>query len=689
MTVSTLFSNTRQLLITSTLSSLLALGSITGANATSIAYFDHGIDTDFAADIPRVLAGFDFVNDDDIPDDESPNKHGTSVGQVLLNDTRVTNIVPIKVTAPGYAWDLERGNAAMRYILTLDDVRVIDFQYLQPIDVSLLQQAVKQNKVIVTQAGNHSLDSPNLGATLIPLLNGGGLIVGGLDSNDQIHQSSNRAGDLADHYVVAPAFNSFTDTQGTSLAKPHVSAAAALLIEAAPNLSAKQVVEIIKTTATDLGEVGVDPIYGHGKLNVERALSPQGLGSVGGESGNGSGGGSGGGAIAALAIGGAIGWALMNRSKTLQKTLVLDSYDRPYYFDLASRAPKVGLQDTTSILGFKQTSAEITQYQQHTGIAGFDSQTLSLGANRPTTVSDWFNPMEADERDSQLSFALDQTSADGDSLSMVLNQPLALHFGAASQSAALSGLSSSQLFASPFLGYAGQNVGVRFGQQNSSTLGLLKTSFGLSSNDDQGRHGASSDAILLETLVEKDQGSVGLQLAYTEETDALFGSADNGPLSVGGAQTLSIALSGHYALSERVTLFGQYAYGTTAVQAEKGSLLNGFSRLNSQSAALGLSAKKLFHSEDQLALSVSQPLHVSQGWVDLHTPTSQDSQFSPIYENERVNLGAAGTPETRLELGYSRPLGSFSLNSHLVYRNNTYADDGEQYGVAIHLSKQW
>jgi len=63
---------------------------------------------------------------------------------------------------------------------------------------------------------------------------------------------------------------------GTSMATPHVSAAAALIIARHPNLSPQQVADRLKSTATKLSTLGKKPHtreYGYGLLNIEIAVS--------------------------------------------------------------------------------------------------------------------------------------------------------------------------------------------------------------------------------------------------------------------------------------------------------------------------------------------------------------------------------------------------------------------------------
>ncbi|MCT4608395.1 MAG: S8 family serine peptidase [Pelagimonas sp.] len=60
---------------------------------------------------------------------------------------------------------------------------------------------------------------------------------------------------------------------GTSMAAPHVSGALAILMEAYPNMTPGQLTQLMFSTAEDLGVAGVDRIYGHGLLRLDRALA--------------------------------------------------------------------------------------------------------------------------------------------------------------------------------------------------------------------------------------------------------------------------------------------------------------------------------------------------------------------------------------------------------------------------------
>jgi len=77
-------------------------------------------------------------------------------------------------------------------------------------------------------------------------------------------------GILKERGVVAPY--KINGKQGTSFSTPYVTAVAAMIKSRAPQLTPKEVANIIFITADDLGEPGVDDIWGHGLVNPTRAM---------------------------------------------------------------------------------------------------------------------------------------------------------------------------------------------------------------------------------------------------------------------------------------------------------------------------------------------------------------------------------------------------------------------------------
>lgn len=74
---------------------------------------------------------------------------------------------------------------------------------------------------------------------------------------------------------------------GTSAATPHVSGAAALILDRYPTYNVSQLWECLTATAIDMGSSGKDNIYGHGRLNVSSCSAITGTSIVVGGGGGG------------------------------------------------------------------------------------------------------------------------------------------------------------------------------------------------------------------------------------------------------------------------------------------------------------------------------------------------------------------------------------------------------------------
>lgn len=144
--------------------------------------------------------------------------------------------------------------------------------------------------LVVFAAGNGSQANPSTIAalpTLAPELEKGWLAVVAVDSNNpgQLASYSNKCGSAADFCLAAPGnvvvsgkddtatSLSYYIADGTSLAAPQVSGAAALVWQAYPYFSNDLVRQTLLGTADDIGAPGVDPVFGYGELDVGRAVN--------------------------------------------------------------------------------------------------------------------------------------------------------------------------------------------------------------------------------------------------------------------------------------------------------------------------------------------------------------------------------------------------------------------------------
>ena len=165
--------------------------------------------------------------------------------------------------------------AAFNHIAKLEGVKVVSHSGASVANtpLSALQAVANAGKIIAFAAGNFAGASPAGDASKVGEMNGLGIVAGGLTPDGQgIQNFSNRAGFQQDWYILAHTNSLITSSNGTSMSAPRVAAAAATVIENHGFLAPDQVVQILLNTADDLGEAGVDPVYGHGALNLEAAL---------------------------------------------------------------------------------------------------------------------------------------------------------------------------------------------------------------------------------------------------------------------------------------------------------------------------------------------------------------------------------------------------------------------------------
>lgn len=147
--------------------------------------------------------------------------------------------------------------------------------------------AVDNDAIFVWAAGNeYQEESGALSAMPLafPDLNGHFVNVVALDNYDEIAWFSNQCGITQNYCIAAPGVGWKTDTStyvnGTSFATPVVSGAIATIKEKFPYLNASTITQILFTTATDLGDPGVDSVYGWGLLDMEKATNPVGTPTI-------------------------------------------------------------------------------------------------------------------------------------------------------------------------------------------------------------------------------------------------------------------------------------------------------------------------------------------------------------------------------------------------------------------------
>ncbi len=645
--------------------SLLITLAATPGYAQVVAVVDSGV----APGTPNVIpGGFDVFNNDDDPEDQTASLHGTVVARVMASVYGGVQILPIKIVGPNFIGDTNITNRGLRAAAARDDVRVVLKSSGPAGSFSEWVNIVNSGKLAVMRAGNESEPNPNRDGAYAKNLGGRAIVVGASDASGNIAPYSNRAGDSADVYIIAPGFNSFTSVQGTSFAAPRVAAVAAQIYAQNPNLSAQQVAEIILTSADDKGDPGVDRIYGHGLLNVGAALAPRDTG--GGSS-------SGGGALAAVAVvaGGAIVWGILrNRDgDSLENTFITDVYDRGYIFDMTKRiSAKEASPNLFSLMSDADLKTDTFVVSQGVDNSSYATLTSSL-----TEIDEMTNRLDPtytteDYNDSFTKLNFYQQSSDGSKYRFSLNDSVRTELGAFAlsreQNQSTPGFEYTSTFTNPYLSFTDQGIASHASYKLDENFGFA---FALSSNEEPDKYGLESDSAVIEGHYKKDKAAIGLQLGSVREMGSLFGGASGGVLSVEESNTISIGLSGSYQFNDKFSVIGNYTEGYTNVDDWDQSYLQNFSSIRSNSYGMGLVGKGVFRQEDRIGIGYSRPLKVKRGSADLIVPEGREDFGQPLFfDEERINLNPTAS-EQAFEAYYSfQPKKNVQLTTYFLHRKN-------------------
>jgi subtilisin family serine protease len=149
-----------------------------------------------------------------------------------------------------------------------------------------LSRAVDAGAIVVIAGGNTGSAEPAWPARFAsnPRYGGQVIAVGATNLEGELADWSVRAGSTRDSFLAAPGAQIITDcgtrycsmVSGTSFSAPYVAGAAALLMDAYPKLTGREVAQLLLTHAKDLGEPGPDAVYGQGALDVAAAFKAAG-----------------------------------------------------------------------------------------------------------------------------------------------------------------------------------------------------------------------------------------------------------------------------------------------------------------------------------------------------------------------------------------------------------------------------
>lgn len=272
-----------------------------GSDSIVVAVVDSGIDLSHPEFAGRILAGHDYVRGDAIPNDE--HGHGTHVSGIIAaaanNGIGVAGLAPnVKILPLKVLDNTGSGlysNIALAILAATDYGAQIINMSLQGLDPSdILHNAVvyarERDRLQVAAAGNCAEGGyycnfiinhevyPGAYSEVITVAASDYFDNWATYSNYNDHVDLAAPGGTSAYRIwsTLPA-SSYGYNQGTSMATPMVSAAAALVWTCVPTATRQDVINILKQTADKVGsfeydEYGRNPYFGYGRLNAGSAV---------------------------------------------------------------------------------------------------------------------------------------------------------------------------------------------------------------------------------------------------------------------------------------------------------------------------------------------------------------------------------------------------------------------------------
>lgn len=259
----------------------LAWDKTRGSEDVIVAVIDDGVDVSHPEFKNRIVHPFDTVKENS---NIAVGLHGTHVAGIIGSsiDNGIggagiapnAKIMPINVFEGEYAFTSEIIQGiyyAIEQGADIINLSLGGYAYSNAFNAAI-QAAHEKGIVIVAAAGNEKKELPYYPAAYPNVIS-----VASTTSTDRASEFSNfgKTIDIAapgsSIYSTLPK-NAYGFLDGTSMAAPMISGVAALIKSSEPALSNRDIENRLFATADDLGVIGKDPIFGHGRVNARKAL---------------------------------------------------------------------------------------------------------------------------------------------------------------------------------------------------------------------------------------------------------------------------------------------------------------------------------------------------------------------------------------------------------------------------------
>ncbi len=532
--------------------------------------------------------------------------------------------------------------------------------------IDAIGRATAQGIIVVIAAGNDGSDNPDPFTAVAGSAAARNLVIvaGSVGSGDVISSFSDKAGSGAAHYLAAVGERVRAPDQnntaylwsGTSFAAPQISGAVALLAQAFPNLSGAQIVDLLFSTARDVGAAGVDGIYGNGVLDLTRAFQPVGTTTVAGST-----------LAVSLGTNATLSAPMGDATVGQLGAVILDSYARAFAIDLAGTINRAGPPRTLGGL--------LQNRQRNVALATADtSVSLTLAPRANGDVALQRSMMTQDQATTARAIAGAVTQRLGAKTSF----GFAFSQGTGTLTAQLVGQ------AQPAFLVAGQGglgfdsiarcagalrqqiggIGITAGIENGDVL--ARRDAAIAGLDGYRRSGYERVGVTADMQWRRLSATLGL--STLRERDTLLGARFDGGLGAARANTRFVDTDVRWAPGAGWTIGGSWRRGWTDATLRGG--MKGSGRLTTQAFAADIGKDGLF-GRDGFGLRIAQPLRVARGGIDYRLPTNWDYDTLAVTEwtTQRLNLAPTGR-ELDVEARYRIVMGPGDVQTNLFWRRD-------------------
>jgi hypothetical protein len=565
-------------------------------------------------------------------------------------------------------------------------------------EIAAVQNAADHGVVVVVAAGNEGNKNPDGFATSL-LGSGNVIIAGAVDSAGVIADFSNLAGKQAyrQSYLAALGVDVTVYEEsaiydepgiyvisGTSFSAPQVAGAVALIKQAFPAMTGQEIVDLLLTTAQDVGSPGVDNVYGHGVLDIYRAFQPIGTTTLADER------------RTVIPLGGVTATASPAMGDALAAasvgTVVLDKYRRAFHYDLGSEMHGAAIRR-------RLEDAVGTPYRSVAFGGDAASVAFSIDNSRRALGLDVASQLRLSARDADAARVLAARIA----LRLSPNSQFGLAYAEGPQGL-VAQLQGQERPAFQIAGRAGEDDAM-FARSDVSLAFRRKLGpWGLTLSGENGavfsgeplQYGWQTDprwrgdrVSAFGLALDRDwgvlDGVLGLSLMDEERTvlGARFADAFGG----GGAKSLFVDLGAGWNIGRGWRLGGAFRSGWTF--ADTSSVIAPGSVLRTSAWSVDLERTGVFDADDRLGIRLAQPLRVESGGLALDLPVSYSyATQSPTFAIERLSLAPTGR-ELLGELAWNGHLFGGQASASLFYRRDpgNYAAAPDDGGALVRWSK--